>query len=336
MNWKRWLAIGIAVVLFIGSSILNFATSVFFGESGSALESWLDEGDKEFEETVIEEGNTNQKIVVLKLEGVIQDTGSAGGILQAEGYNHKKFMKQLEQVKNDNTVKGIILYVNSPGGGVMESAQIHDKIIEIQEETGKKIYVSMGATAASGGYYVSAPADKIFASPDTLTGSLGVIMQAWNFEGLADKYGVDLVTIKSGPFKDIMSPVREVTEEERDILESMVDNSYNQFVKVIAEGRNLSQSRVRELADGRIYDGWQAKDVQLIDEFGYLEDTIDHLKNDLKMKNAQVIEYSSSNSLKTLFEMRMQSWFSGDQEMTSLVRLMSEFQAPRLMYLYTH
>ncbi len=176
-------------------------------------------------------------------------------------------MKTLNQVKDDDSVKAIVLRVNTPGGGTNESAEIHHKIVEIKEETQKPVYVSMGSMAASGGYYISAPADKIFASPETLTGSLGVIMQGMNYSELADKIGIDFVTIKSGPYKDIMSESREMTSEERDILQDMIDNSYNEFVRVIAEGRGMPESKVRELADGRIYDGRQAKEVNLIDDF---------------------------------------------------------------------
>lgn len=336
MNWKRWLAIGIAALLLFVSTLLNIATSIFAGETTEGLEGLFGTDESGIEEKIVDDGNPNQKIAILKLEGVIQDTGTATSFLQTEGYNHQKFMKQLERVKKDNSVKAMILYINSPGGGVMESAQIHDKILEIQNETGKKIYVSMGAVAASGGYYVSAPADRIFASPETLTGSLGVIMQSWNFEDLAEKYGVDLVTVKSGPYKDIMNPVRDLTEDERKILESMVQNSYSQFIKVIAEGRDIAASEVREIADGRIYDGRQAMDHDLIDEFGYLEDTIEQLKEDLNMKNAQVIEYSSSSSLRSLFEVRATQLLSSEKELVSLTKWMSEYQHPRLMYLYTN
>ncbi len=132
--------------------------------------------------------------------------------------------------------------MNSPGGGVVESAEIHDKILDIKKVK-KPVYVSMGSMAASGGYYISAPADKIYASPETMTGSLGVIMHGYNYEKLAKKYGVEFETIKSGPHKDIMSPTREMTGEEREILQNMINNSYDQFVKVIADGRGMTERK---------------------------------------------------------------------------------------------
>lgn len=148
----------------------------------------------------------------------------------------------------------------------------------------KPVYVSMGSMAASGGYYISAPADKIYASPETMTGSLGVIMHGYNYEKLAKKYGVEFETIKSGPHKDIMSPTREMTGEEREILQNMINNSYDQFVKVIADGRGMTENEVRKIADGRIYDGRQAKENHLIDDFGHLDDVIAAMKTDIGKK----------------------------------------------------
>jgi protease-4 len=243
-------------------------------------------------------------------------------------------MEQLDYVKESDDVKAIILQVNSPGGGVVESAQIHDKIKEIQKETKKPIYVSMGSMAASGGYYVSAPADKIFASPETLTGSLGVIMQGVNYAGLAEKYGVEFTTIKSGPYKDIMSPSRPMTEDEREILQSMIDNSYEGFVKVISEGRDMSVERVKEIADGRIYDGRQAKQLNLIDGFGYLEDVIKNVRKDEKLSDATVVRYTESMGFGSFFSLGAQKIMGKDAEMAGIMKVLSQPNSPRLMYLY--
>src|SRR5262249_39988293 len=154
-----------------------------------------------------------------------------------------------------------------PGGGGVESAEIHDRLKEVQKDTKKPVYISMGSMAASGGYYISTAAKKIYASPETLTGCLGGIMEGINYQGLADKYGVDFVTIKSGKYKDIMSPTRKMTDEERQILQRMIDNSYEGFVKVISEGRHMTVEQVKKIADGRVYDGRQAKNLNLIDGF---------------------------------------------------------------------
>jgi protease-4 len=193
----------------------------------------------------------------------------------------------------------------------------------------------MGTTAASGGYYISTAADKIFAAPDTLTGSLGVIMQSINYGELAEKYGVKFETIKSGPYKDIFSPTRDMTEEERKILQSMVDNAYKGFVNVITEGRPLSEEEVRKVADGRIYDGRQAKEKNLIDELGYFDDTVAAMKKDLDLEEAQVVEYGDSLGLDSLLSMSVSKVFKEDAELSSLYQLLSSSNSPRLMYLYS-
>ncbi|GAM13603.1 signal peptide peptidase SppA [Mesobacillus selenatarsenatis] len=334
MNGKRWAALGIAVGLFIASTVINLLSTVAFSDAENAFTDIFAVTEEMFAEEIIEEGDMLSKIAVLSINGVIQDTGDAESFFESPLYNHRAFMEQLDYVMEADDVKAIILQVNSPGGGVVESAQIHDKIKEIQKETKKPIYVSMGSMAASGGYYVSAPADKIFASPETLTGSLGVIMQGVNYAGLAEKYGVEFTTIKSGPYKDIMSPSRPMTEDEREILQSMIDNSYEGFVKVISEGRGMSVERVKEIADGRIYDGRQAKQLKLIDGFGYLEDVIENVRKDEKLGDATVVKYTESMGFGSFFSMGAQKIMGKDAEMAGLMKLLSQPNSPRLMYLY--
>ncbi|HLU21482.1 signal peptide peptidase SppA [Lederbergia graminis] len=332
MNGKRWAALGIAAGVFFISMIVNFASSILFSDFSKAFESGL---TGEIVEEIVETGSSTSKIALLEVDGVIQDTGDATSLFATGGYMHRDFMKQLNHVKDDKNVKAIVLRVNTPGGGTNESAEIYDKLMEIKEETEKPIYVSMGSMAASGGYYIAAPADKIFASPETLTGSIGVIMQGINIEGLADKLGVDFTTIKSGPYKDIMSQYREMTEEEKEILQSMLENSYNEFIRIIVEGRGMSESTVRELADGRIYDGRQAKEVGLIDEFGYQEDVIEQIKTDYNLERAQVVRYATNTGFGSLFAVMAQKVGGKTAEMTGLVEKLSQPNAPRLMYLYS-
>jgi protease IV len=334
MNGKRWAALGIAAALFFVSVMINFLSAFAFKGVETDLGELLASTELPFTEEIVQEGNEMKKIVVLDVDGVIQDTSDAQSLFQAAGYNHQGFMKKLNYIKEDDTVKGIILKVNSPGGGVVESAEIHDKLIEIQKETKKPVYISMGSMAASGGYYISAGAKKIFASKETLTGSLGVIMQGVNYEGLADKYGVDFVTIKSGQFKDIMSPTRQMTEEERQILQKMIDNSYEGFVKVISEGRNMTPEQVKQIADGRIYDGRQAKELNLIDGFGYLEDVIEQMMEQEKLKDAKVVRYTDAIGIGSLFSLKVQKLFGVDSEMNGIMEVLSKPNSPSLMYLY--
>nr|WP_309099666.1 signal peptide peptidase SppA [Fredinandcohnia onubensis] len=334
MNGKRWAALGIAAVIFVFSIFFNFATNLASKNFSNFSDEILGASNEEFLENVVIEGKGMDKILVLSVNGVIQDTGDVTSFFQSAGYQHQSFLKMIEKAEEDKTVKGIILKVNSPGGGVVESAEIHKKLTDLKEATDKPVYVSMGAMAASGGYYISAPADKIFATPDTMTGSLGVIMQGVNFSELAEKYGVKFETIKSGPYKDIMSSYRDMTDEERQIMQTMVDNAYQGFVDVIADGRNMSESEVRKIADGRIYDGRQAKENHLIDELGYFEDAVEAMKKDYELGDISVVEYTANFGFGSLFSMSAKKIFSDDIEMATMVHLLSQPNSPRMMYLY--
>lgn len=334
MNMKRWFAILGASILLVISIFVNTLSSVFSTDFTSFMDEFASVANTEFSETVLIEGNTNNRVALLTVDGVIQDTGSASSIFATEGYNHSFFMQQLEQVKADDSVKAIVLQVNSPGGGVVESAEIYKEIREIQEETEKPIYVSMGSMAASGGYYISAPADKIFVNKETITGSIGVIMESINYGKLAEKYGVDFVTIKSGPYKDIMSPTRDMTEEERNMLQVMLNDSYEDFVDIIEQGRNMTEQEVKKVADGRIVNGRQAIEAGLADDYGFLEDVIDAIQKDYDLDGAEVFEYTSSQNLSSLFAMKAQTFLGVDMETKLIGKLIADNSAPRMMYLY--
>ncbi|MCK1981724.1 MULTISPECIES: signal peptide peptidase SppA [Peribacillus] len=331
MNGKRWAALGIAAVLFFVSIAVGISTTLFTADTENIIDD-LFASESAFYEEVIEGDDFSNVIAVFDVEGTIQDTGEAS-LLSSATYNHRAFMDKLKMAEENDDIKGIILRVNSPGGGVVESAEIYEKILDIKKVK-KPVYVSMGSMAASGGYYISAPADKIYASPETMTGSLGVIMQGYNYEKLAKKYGVEFQTIKSGPHKDIMSPTREMTGEEREILQDMIDNSYDQFVKIIADGRGMTEKEVREIADGRIYDGRQAKENHLIDDFGHLDDVIAAMKKDIGEKDAQVIRYTDEAGFGSLFSMGAQKMLGNDVETAVLTKILSSSNSPRLMYLY--
>ena len=334
MNTKRWIAL-VAAAAVLGISILfNSAYAVFQSSLGTGVDDFLASTESDIAENIIEEGNANSRIAVLNVEGTIQDTGDATSILGGTGYNHDFFMDQLERVKEDNTVKAILLKVNTPGGGTLESSEIHGEIVEIQEETGKPFYVSMGAMAASGGYYISAPAEKIFVSPETLTGSIGVIMQSMDYSELAERIGVDFETIKSGPYKDIMSANRDMTDEEREILQEIVDQSYESFVDVIVEGREMPEEEVRAIADGRIMNGRQAVEANLADDFGLEEEVIAQLREDYDLSGAQVFEYGMEGGWSSLLSMKVNSLFGNDLQSQVVSKLLSEHSSPRVMYLY--
>lgn len=335
MNAKRWIALGIAAFLLVGSTVISGLINFSKVKFSDAMVQVMGE-ESSLERTTVQEGKETSQIAVLKVDGAIQDTGEASAFTGSKGYNHKQFLKQLDDVKKDTTVKGVVLYVNSPGGGVVESKQIYEKIKDIQKTRNIPIYTSMGSMAASGGYYISAPTDKIFIDEETFTGSIGVIMQSINYSKLADKYGVKFETIKTGPYKDIMSGSREMTEGDRKILQSMVDDSYQRFLKVVADGRNMPMEKVKKLADGRVYNGSQAVKVGLADEFGYTEDAIAAMKKEKGLTGSKVYEYSTSDSITSLFATKVQSLLGGGSVDAQMVQhILSNAQnGPRLMYMY--
>jgi protease-4 len=199
-----------------------------------------------------------EKVAVLPISGLITDSEAT--------------IEQLKKFAKDDSVKAIVVRLNTPGGGVGPSQEIYEEVRKIR---GKKVVVaSMGALAASGGYYIACGADKIFANPGTITGSIGVIMQFVNVKDLIEKIGVKGFVIKSGSFKDTGSPIREMSPEERKLLQSVIDNVHSQFVNAVVEGRKLPREDVLAIADGRIVSGEQAKELGLVDVLGNQEDAV--------------------------------------------------------------
>ena len=186
----------------------------------------------------------------------------------------EELVDDIELLASNPHVRGLVLRIDSPGGGVAPSQEIHAALLHFQGEGDRPVVVSMGNVAASGGYYVACGAEKIVANAGTLTGSIGVIMYFTQFGELLDRLGVHAETIKSGTYKDIGSPTREMTEEEKVLLEDVLDNVHSQFVAAIVEGRGMSEEAVRAIADGRIFSGEQAKERGLVDELGGLRDAI--------------------------------------------------------------
>ncbi|MGD2064157.1 MAG: signal peptide peptidase SppA [Nitrospirota bacterium] len=186
----------------------------------------------------------------------------------------EELVDDIELLASNPHVRGLVLRVDSPGGGVAPSQEIHDALVRFQGDGDRPVVVSMGNVAASGGYYVSCGAEKIVANAGTLTGSIGVIMHFTQFHDLLDRLGVHAEAIKTGAFKDIGSPTREMTDEERALLEGVLDDVHGQFVAAIVEGRGMPEEVVRALADGRIFSGQQAKERGLVDELGGLHDAI--------------------------------------------------------------
>ncbi len=197
------------------------------------------------------------------------------GIIEITGVivDSKKILSDLKNFAKNDSIKAIVLRINSPGGGVAPSQEIFREINKLKVR--KKVIASMGSVAASGGYYIAAAADGIVASPGTITGSIGVIMGYTNFKELIDKIGLKPVVIKSGKYKDMGSPVREMSKAEKKVLQDFVDKIHMQFVKDVASGRKLDIDKVKDIANGSIYSGEDAKAYGLIDRLGNLEDAIE-------------------------------------------------------------
>ncbi len=333
MTVKRWVALGIAIVLFAMSAFVSIALSFAKMDFKKGLESIADL-DSTYDYNVLKNGNPSKQIAVLTVNGTIQDTGENTSIFSSETYNHQYFMDQLEDIRKNKNVKGVLLKVNSPGGGTNESKQIYDKIKEIKKERNIPIYVSMGSMAASGGYYISAPADVIYADEETLTGSIGVIMQGMDYSKLAKKLGIEFNTIKTGPYKDIMNGSREMTPAEKKLLQNMVNDSYGRFVKVVADGRGMSEKEVRSIADGRIMNGSQAVKAGLVDRLGYSEDALKALMKDNKLQGAEVFEYSTDEGWGSIFSAKLSSKLMPSAEKEAISKMLSTSSAPRMMYLY--
>jgi protease-4 len=226
------------------------------------------------------------KIAVISLSGTI--TTGDSSLLSGSAITPELVRDYLAKAEADRLVKAIIFRVDSPGGEIAPCQEILWEIERVGET--KTIVISMGSTAASGGYYISTKADKIVALPTTMTGSIGVISQIMNIEGLLEKLGIEIETFKGGKYKDMYRGLREMTQEEKEIMQGMIDEYYEHFVEVVAEGRGLTEAEVRNLATGQMYTGIKAKELGLIDELGDLNTAI-NITAEIAGIEAPIVEY---------------------------------------------
>jgi len=215
-----------------------------------------------FMATLGEEGlpTGGPKVAVVEIEGIIVDGAAA--------------VRELREHADNPSIKAVVLRVNSPGGVVAPTQEIF-AAIQRARKAGKPVVASLGAVAASGGYYVAVAADRIYANPGTLTGSIGVVMQLANLEGLLKKVGVDYVVVKAGAYKDVGNFARTMSPEERKMLQALLDDVYSQFVEAVSEGRGLEKKDVLAFAEGRIYSGQQALALKMVDELGGFEEAVE-------------------------------------------------------------
>jgi protease-4 len=256
MKRKRiWVGLGVIVVLLV----IFFSALLFIGR--------MTEQRRPF--------SFGDKIAIVEIKGIITQS--------------TEIIEEMRQYADDETVKAVILRIDSPGGGVGPSQEIHREVVKLK--TKKKVLASMGSVAASGGYYIACASDLIVANPGTITGSIGVVMEFTNLEELLKKIGVKGVVLKGGEHKDIGSPFREMTPGEKRIMQDVIDNVHQQFIKAVAEGRKMEQAKVVPVADGRIFTGEQAKQFGLVDEMGNLEDTVDMAAKLVKIDGRPTVIY---------------------------------------------
>ena len=277
LSWFRSALLPLALVASIGANFWMYSQNreYFAAESGPAER--YHSGDK----------YALDKFAVIQVSGTIMPPFS-GRVLEA-----------IKQAKTDDRVKGVLLAVDSPGGFVADSHQIYHRLRELSVL--KPVVVSMGSLAASGGYYVAmgaGPEAKIFAEPTTWTGSIGVIIPHYEVAGLAEKLGIEASPLKTGEFKDALSPFRPMTDRDREVWNAILDQSFQQFLDVIHDNRTgLERERVQELATGQIYTASDALRNGLIDAIGYEEDALDELKKRAGLTKARVVTYAHPTSI---------------------------------------
>lgn len=243
------------------------------------------------DEVIVDEGEGNFKILLLDVDGIITSAGESGVLSKFE--SPVAFLKErLELAREDSRIKAVVLRVNSPGGGVTASDIMYKELVKFKKDTGIPIVACFMDIAASGGYYISMAADRIICHPTCITGSIGVIAQLATIDKLLEKVGIEPVTIKSGKHKDIGSPMRVPTDEEKKIMQKLVDSMYERFVKIVAQGRGMEQQEVRAIADGRVHDAQEALKLKLVDKVGYLDDAIETAQSEAGIQDATVVMYT--------------------------------------------
>jgi len=282
-----WVGLGLLVVgLLMGGLLLSMMGAVVGGvmragmseELGTKKELLVDPGDRR-----------NGKVVRVDVSGMISNFGSRG---LSGGSMVDEVKSSLRQAREDEEVKAVVLYVNSPGGEVTASDVLYEAVRQTQEV--KPVVVYMDTVAASGGYYIACGGGEILANPTTMTGSIGVIIQTFNYAELFEKAGLRSVVFASGDFKDTLSGGREMREDEAEYVQGMVDGMYRRFLSIVSEGRQMEEARLRNgIADGRIFSGAEAEKLGLIDGLGYVEDAYERARELGGASGAPVVRYSS-------------------------------------------
>ncbi len=312
------------------TALVPLSTGCFVSLGNLAL---LDR-ERPLEETTVE-GEGRDKVLLLDISEVITDTPTrrAFGLVEEES-TLARIESELKRAADDDRVRALVLRINSPGGGATASDQIYSEIVRFKREREVPVIAALGDLAASGGYYVACAGDRIVAHPTTVTGSIGVILMNLNLEGLLGKVGVRNETYKAGAHKDLLSPLRGATPEERRIIQAVLDTMHARFISVVRESRpDLDPARVPELTDGRIFDAPQAVAAGLVDEIGDLRQAIALAERAAGIEQARVVMYHRPSDSK-------ENIYSTGAGLPAQVNLMPvdlgalAERGPRFMYLW--
>jgi len=273
MKTKQIIGIIITGVVIIAVGVTGAFTNIV---SNRVSEAQRQAGRGIFNEVLSQPGNTvdlpaEDFVGVINIEGTISES-TVSSWSSSSSYNHDLYLDYVDQMINSDNNKGILLYVNSPGGAVYQSDEMYLKLMEYKEKTSRPIWAYFADQACSGGYYIAMAADKIYANRNCWTGSIGVIVSLINCKKLYDKLGIKEIDITSGENKSMGSSGLPLTDEQESILQSLVDEAYDQFVDIVVKGRGMDEETVRDIADGRIYSAKQALGNGLVDEIGQFED----------------------------------------------------------------
>jgi protease-4 len=314
------LAVAFLTVLVVGSVLLGQSfDGVGLGLSRAA----------ELLERVVRNGQGEDRVALIDLTGPILGSGAGENDEDVAGW----IVRQLRQAREDERVKGVLLWVDSPGGGLTASDLIYNEVNQLRA-AGKPVVAYVSGLAASGGYYVIAPADAIIISPTGLTGSFGVILNRFNFKGLMKKVGVQAEPLMSTEMKDIGSPFRDLTESERSYFVGITKHFHQRFVEIIANGRTLERERVESLANGKLYTAEEAKAFGLVDEIAYFDVALDKIRDLSGAREAAAIRYGSPNPIKQLLGIRSVRGLAREAAIEAVQGLQYEAAAPAIELRY--
>ncbi len=281
---KKTILIGIAIIAVI--FVISAVVALLVSHSTPAL--------------------SDNRVAVIALEGTIEMSSPEGGFFSSQGVTPQEFKSKLDRALADDSVKAIVIYINSPGGSVVASEEIARQIKKAREK--KPVVAWLGEIATSGGYFVASACDYIVADPATITGSIGVISIFPEYSRLFQKLGINMTVIKAGRYKDFSTGFRPLTQEEREMMEEIINDTYDLFISEVAENRNLSKEYVRSIAEGRIYSGRKAVELGLANEVGSFEDAVNKAAELGGIKGKpEIVTYEKPNLLREILWGSMES-----------------------------